>query len=332
MKKLLWALAVMLFLLLVADLAGAIYLLDFALKPKRTATANRLDQYRQSNPKLAPWIDSVRAAGAWHDTTIDIDGRKLHAAYITAPAPTNRVAMLVHGYNDDGIAMLNVGHLYSSVMGYHIIFPDLHAHGQSEGDYIQMGWKDRLDVMRWMDVANDLFKGDSAMTQMVVHGVSMGAATVMAVAGETQKPYVKCYVEDCGYTSVYDEFRHELTDTALLPTPFPLPEFPLLPTASAWAKIRLGWSFKEASMIEAVKRCTLPMLFIHGDQDDFVPSWMAHTLYAAKPNPKEIYIGKGSGHARTLLDHQAEYASRVQDFTSKHIKNEQKSATSIKNR
>lgn len=70
-----------------------------------------------------------------------------------------------------------------------------------------MGWKDRIDVLQWMNIANEIF-GDS--TQMVVHGISMGGATTMMVSGEKQKPFVKCFVEDCGYTSVWDEFSHEL--------------------------------------------------------------------------------------------------------------------------
>ena len=322
MKKMLWTVFIALFLLIVVDIAGAIYLIDFALTPQRMAATDRLAQYCNSNPNLRPWIDSAKATGAWHDTTVTINGHKMHAAYITATIPTNRVAMLVHGYKGDGITMLNVGAIYSRKMGYNIIFPDLYAHGESEGEHIQMGWKDRLDMLRWMDIANNIFKGDSAETQMVVHGMSMGAATTMAVAGEPQKPYVKCFIEDCGYTSVYDEFRHELSDTTLLHIHFAIPEWPLLPTASVICKLRMGWDFKEASMLDAVKRCTLPMLFIHGDQDDFVPSWMVKPLYAAKPAPKEIYMGKGSAHAQTVIDHEAEYTARVQAFVSKYIKND----------
>ena len=77
-----------------------------------------------------------------------------------------------------------------------------------------MGWKDRIDVLQWMNIANEIF-GDS--TQMVVHGISMGGATTMMVSGEKQQPYVKCFVEDCGYTSVWDEFSHELKSSFHLP-------------------------------------------------------------------------------------------------------------------
>lgn len=72
-------------------------------------------------------------------------------------------------------------------------------------------------------------------------------------------------------------------------------------------------------MIDQVKKCKLPMLFIHGDNDDFVPSWMVKPLYQAKPQPKELYIAKGSKHAQSLIDHPQEYAARVKDFVEKYI-------------
>ena len=102
----------------------------------------------------------------------------------------------------------------------------------AEGRAIRMGWLDRLDVLRWMEVADTLFGGN---TQMVVHGISMGAATTMMVAGESQRPYVKCFVEDCGYTSVWDEFSNELK------TSFGLPAFPLMHTASWLCDLKYGW-------------------------------------------------------------------------------------------
>lgn len=74
-----------------------------------------------------------------------------------------------------------------------------------------MGWKDRWDVIRWSEIANEIFKvkGEERKvknTRQVIHGISMGAATTMAVSGEKTPDYVKCFVEDCGYTSVWDEF------------------------------------------------------------------------------------------------------------------------------
>ena len=115
----------------------------------------------------------------------------------------------------------------------------------------------------------------------------MGAATTMMVAGESQRPYVKCFVEDCGYTSVWDEFSNELK------TSFGLPAFPLMHTASWLCDLKYGWNFREASALAQVAKCELPMLFIHGDADDYVPTWMVYPLYEAKPGEKELWLVPG---------------------------------------
>ena len=144
-----------------------------------------------------------------------------------------------------------------------------------------MGWLDRKDVTQWMEVANRIY-GDS--TSMVVHGISMGAATTMMVSGEPQPDYVKCFVEDCGYTSVWDQFSKELK------AQFGLPQFPLMYTADWLCQLEYGWGFKEASALKQVARCHLPMFFIHGDKDDYVPTWMVYKLYEAKPQPKALWL------------------------------------------
>ena len=293
------------------------YMLNYALKPEGLETHSRRisDTYAylyEDYPEMYFWIDSLRTTKALRDTFIQSErGERLHALYVRAAQPTGRIAIIVHGYTDNAVRMLPIGHLYSHHLGYNILLPDLHAHGLSEGDAVQMGWLDRLDVLQWMDTANELF-GDS--TRMVVHGVSMGAATTMMVSGEELPPYVKCFVEDCGYTSVWDEFKGELKKQ------FGLPAFPLLDVASWLCKLKYGWSFREASALEQVKKCTLPMFFIHGDADDFVPTWMVHPLYEAKPQPKELWLVPGAAHAVSYKENKAEYTCRVQDFVNKYIR------------
>lgn len=115
---------------------------------------------------------------------------------------------------------------------------------------------------------------------MVVHGISMGAATTMMVSGEAQQPFVKCFVEDCGYTSVWDEFSFQLKDM------FGLPEFPLMYTTSWLCNAKYGWNFQEASSLEQVKKCSLPMFFIHGDADTYVPTRMVYPCMKPRANRK----------------------------------------------
>lgn len=154
--------------------------------------------------------------------------------------------------------------------------------------------------------------GDSM--RLVVHGISMGAATTMCVSGEHTPDYVKCFVEDCGYTSAWDEFAHELRGR------FSLPEFPLLYTASWLTQAKYGWSFKEASPLKQVAKCKKPMFFIHGDKDTFVPTWMVYPLYEAKPQPKQLWIAPGSEHAFAYRDHREEYIKKVEAFVGKYCK------------
>lgn len=146
---------------------------------------------------------------------------------------------------------------------------------------------------------------------MVVHGVSMGAATTMNIAGERTPGYVKCFVEDCGYTSAWDEFAHEMKKR------FDLHEFPLLYVSSMLCKLKYGWSFGEASPVRQLKNSHKPMLFIHGGKDDFVPTEMIYPCYEAKPQPKSLWIAPGSAHAVSYRDHKKEYTGRVKAFVEK---------------
>lgn len=310
-KTVIWSLAI-LATLAVAVIVTAHFMLVYSLQPDNRGKdlQGSFDYMYEEYPFLRPWVDSLETAGALRDTFIVNDGARLHAYYVAAPEETRATAVIVHGYTDNAIRMFMLAHLYNHELRYNVLLPDLHYSGLSDGDCFRMGWLDRLDVMRWMDVADSIFGG----TQMVVHGISMGAATTMMVSGEEQRPFVRCFVEDCGYTSVWDEFEHELRGR------FGLPAFPLLHVADWLCGVEHGWTFREASAVEQVKKCRLPMLFIHGAADDFVPTWMVYELFEAKPQPKEIWVVPGAAHAVSYRDNRDQYVWRVRNFVSRHIK------------
>ena len=302
--------ALFVLLLTAAVIGGSFYMLGFSLRPEETMRAKNATAYEYmyaEYPFLRPWTDSLERAGALRDTVIvDPQGVRLHALYAAAPEPTDRTAVIVHGYTDCAVRMLMIGYLYNHDLRYNILLPDLHYHGRSEGRAIRMGWLDRLDVLRWMEVANALFGGN---TQIVLNGVSMGAATTMLAAAEESLPAcVRCAVEDCGYTSTRDIFADSWEKQCRLPL------FPLFHLSDLWCRILYGWSFAKASPLDAVHRCRLPMLFIHGDKDSVVPVEMVHRLYEAKIGDKELWILSGVDHGAAYLHDPQIYAQRVRTF------------------
>ena len=265
----------------------------------------------ENAPKAKPWADSLVQTKNLRDTTIVApDGVLLHAYYVNAAKPTGKTAILVHGYTANSFRMMMLGQIYNENLGFNILLPDLRYHGKSEGEFVQMGWKDRLDVMQWIEVAREMYGED---TQIVAHGVSMGAATVMMLSGENLPAYVKCFVEDCGYTSVWDEFYGGMQQQMKSLTPI------MLSIASFVCKVEHGWGFKEASSLRQVAKCKLPMLFIHGEKDDFVPTAMVYPLYEAKPEPKELWIAPEASHARSYHFQTETYIQKVCDFVGKYI-------------
>lgn len=228
------------------------------------------------------WLRSVNREKI--EITSD-DDLKLKGEMFLQREESHKWLIAVHGYTGMRSDMYNISSFYGA-RGYHVLTPDMRSHGESEGKYIGMGWLDRKDVLRWIDLVIE--KDPEA--EIILHGVSMGAATVMMVSGEELPGQVKGIVEDCGYTSVWDIFSDELSYL------FGLPEFPILYAAEGVSRVRAGYGFREASALEQVEKNKLPMLFIHGSEDTFVHTDMVYELYDVCNAPRELLVVEGAGH------------------------------------
>lgn len=236
------------------------------------------------------------------------DKLKLHSYKVTNQNNSNKWVIAVHGYTSEGINMSTYAkHYYDN--GYNVLIPDLRAHGLSEGNYIGMGWDDRLDIISWINY----ILNENPNAEIILHGVSMGAATVLMTSGEEIPSNVKAIVADCGYTSVWDEFAYQLDDL------FSLPEVPILNVSSMVAKIRAGYFLGEASSLEQVKNSKTPILYIHGDKDDFVPYYMMEELYNATSSEKEMLTIKGAEHAKASEVDPETYWNTVNNFINKYM-------------
>ena len=238
------------------------------------------------------------------------DNLKLHAYEVKNENKTDKWAIVVHGYTSEGkLLSSKAKHLYN--MGYNVLVPDLRSHGTSEGNYIGMGWHDRLDIIDWI---NYIVK-NNPNSEIALHGTSMGSATVLMVSGEKLQSNVKAIVADCGYTSVYDEFSYQLKQL------FNLPAFPIMNFSDVVTHIRAGYCLNDASAINQVKKSTTPILYIHGDKDDFVPYYMMDELYNATNSEKEKLTIEGGEHAKSDLVNPKLYWSTVNSFLEKYIEN-----------
>lgn len=290
------------------------YMSSFALQP----TPHGIDDIERTRHKadsLLPgstaWYDSLKALDILKDTVITgYRDFKVHACYVPAADPANAqgTAIVVHGYGDNHFVFLYLVRMYRDDFNYNVLFPDLQYHGYSEGDHIQMGWYDRFDIEKWIPVAHDIFKDDF----MVLHGVSMGGATVMMTSGDPLPDYVKCFVEDCGYSSVIMQFNNNRRQSFWFIPP------DVLQSASLVTRKRHGWGFWEASSLKQLAKCDKPMLFIHGDADDFVPFSHLKRNYDAKKNGyKEMWVTPGARHAESFAKYPVEYKQHVSDFLAK---------------
>lgn len=306
MKKLVFAIPVAIVgIFAVATVGASFYMLDYSLAPDsaRRDTAFCFRELRRLHPEVTPWLDSLKAGHSLRDTFVVMPTGERHHAYYALNGSSHTAAIVIHGWRDCAIDFFDIARLYHQQHGCHVLMPDLHAHGLSEGDAVGMGWHDRLDILHWMELTHNQWGADT----IIVHGVSMGAATAMNVAGETMPSWLKSirFIEDCGYTSVWDEFGYQLRQE------FGLPAFPLLYTTSLLCKLKYGWSFGEASSLNKIQHSPHPMLFIHGDSDDFVPTFMVHQLYRVKPQPKRLWITKGAQHALSYTDYPEDYARQI---------------------
>ena len=304
MKRIVIGSVVAVCVMLVAGImAASVYMLDYTLAPEaeRGDTTKWFRELYAEYPETREWVDSLKQREALRDTFVLMPtGERHHAYYVNRDS--GKTAMIIHGWRDCAIDFFYLARMYERELGYNVVIPDLHAHGLSEGDMIQMGWLDRLDALHWLSV----FKTDT----MVVHGVSMGAATTMMLSAETMPEGIRDlhFIEDCGYTDVWEELEGELSKQ------FGLGPFPLMYCANWINKLWYGWSFKEASALQAVEHSSYPMLFIHGDQDTFVPTEMCQRLFSAKRSMKEMWLAEGAEHAESFQKHPAEYMRRVKQF------------------
>ena len=269
------------------------------------------------NPVQTEGRSWARRREGFQEATIQaMDGLILWAAVAPGRTDCHRWAVCMHGYHDTYESMGAIARHYSE-LGWNVLLPDQRGHGRSEGGYVGWGYDERLDVLSWV---NWIVRKDPE-AEILLHGVSMGGATVLMATGGVLPCQVKAAVSDCSYTSIEAEIRH-LLSSAKEELPFRIPTGLLLYRLRKTALRRAGFDLRLASPVEAVGRSKTPTLFIHGGSDDFVPSSMMETLYQAARCPKSFLWVPGAGHAASVGTDEKLYWTTVSAFLRDYFPDE----------
>ncbi len=297
-------------------------LVDVALVPEKMEQTDAFEDITEDSMEALVHTDDIQenrtkaadATDAWvkqsQSEKLQVttnDGYQLIGKAFFNEKPSHKWVLLLHGYTGWKEELYPIGYQYT-LQGYQVLAPDMRCSGESEGDFIGMGWTDRRDNLLWIQyiIAQD------PEAEIVIHGQSMGAAAALMMTGEDLPSNVKAVVSDCAYTDIFQKQTQER---------FHLPGFPVIDGANLMLRMRGGYNIKDASALNAVKKTKLPILFIHGDQDAFIPVKMAYELYDAANGEKELLIVKGAGHAQSQDKNPDEYYGTVFSFLKKYIEN-----------
>lgn len=246
-----------------------------------------------------------------HITIKSRDNLTLHADYLPAETPSDKIVIAHHGYTSCGMNDCSSISFFFHKLGYDCLIVDNRAHGKSEGEYIGFGILDRYDCLEWIKYVTNRFEGKK---KIVLFGVSMGGATVLMTAGFPDLPdTVKAVIADCAFTTPYDVFKH------VLKKDYKLPEFPIMQINEVICRKKAGYGFRDYSTLTAVQNTKLPILFIHGKNDNFVPTWMSEKNYEACKSPKKLLLVENASHAASYYENHELYEKTAAEFLSEYL-------------
>ncbi len=284
-----------------ASMAGAGYKLTRDVVYPKTIEYNKHyhDEIEKGNFK-EKWFHSLTKEEFYIESSF---GYKIHGFYFTQNS--NKTIIIIHGITVSLWSSVKYMNMFME-RGYNVIIYDHRNHGLSGGEFTSLGAFEKMDGLKIIEYAKEK---DGEDIIIGLHGESMGAATAMLMSDISDVDFI---VEDCGFSSAYDELAVRLKDE------HSLPKFPLMPISEFMTNKMYGFSISKDSPIEMMNKIDIPILFIHGGDDDYVPTEMVNELYNAKEKNKEIHIFQGSKHACSYMDNSDEYMELVHNFMNKY--------------
>lgn len=253
--------------------------------------------------ELISWEESVESE---HVYITAFDQLELAGECYHPEKESSRWVIISRGNDLNPFALRNVAMEFHA-KGYHVLIADNRGYGGSEGRYLAFGWHDRLDLMAWIDYV--VSQDENA--QIVLYGISMSAAGVMMAAGEQLEEHVRCIIEDSGFTSAYEFLSGIIKADYGIRAPF------ILEGVDSLTRVRARFSLKSASAVKQLRKSTLPILFIHGEEDEYIPLEHVFRLYHAAAGEKELYTVPYAEHGEAMFA--PRYFERIMMFCDRYV-------------
>ena len=238
-------------------------------------------------------------------SVMSFDGLKLFGKYLNKGK--NKIAVLVHGYGGNYRDMAKYAQIFLD-MGFDVLAIDNRAHGKSEGDFVGMSWLDKIDLKYWCDFLSE----QNMCYKILLFGQSMGASAVCNYVGEKDCKNVVGVIEDCGFDNVYKQIYYLFNRIKIkLKIFFKIFEF--------YANRKNDYKLMQVDCIKQLKKSNVPVLIIHGEKDEFVPTEMAYNLYnSLDEKRRDLYIAQDAGHTKSFEVNERKYKNVIYNFLNKY--------------
>lgn len=268
---------------------------------------------RQSYAEARAWQEEHYDL-SWYDITDkqtykfnSFDGYALNVQLLICPEPSEKYVIISHGYTDNLFGALKYAKIYLD-LGFNVLVYDLRGHGENEPTYCTYTVRERKDLR---DLIKDTRARHPEMEVLGLHGESLGASTSIAVLN--YQPEIDFIVSDCAFSEIRSVLEGGLRSMHLPPA--------LLNLAGFFVKLRFGVSIDQMRPEDALKGNKVPILFIHGQNDDLIPQVHSEKMITETDGYRDLRLIKGAGHAESVITAPEEYAEYVKEFVTEVLEN-----------
>lgn len=231
------------------------------------------------------------------------DELMLKGYYHNVHPNSKKIIIINHGYTANHYVTYQFTDAFFEE-GYNVLLVDMRSHGKSEGKFASYGYNESKDISLWVEWIKNKVDKDAYIG---LHGQSMGAATMLLYGG-THENDVKFVISDCGFTNAKDAIKFQFKQAKV-------PFYPLYDLARMKVKRKFKFDFNNISPQDAILNSRIPVLFVHGEEDSVVPTWMSIDMYNSKKGSHDmIYLVPNAKHMESYSKNTENYKSKIREF------------------